>query len=223
MNRMEVLLYVIILGVVVNLIANMIWKYIPSTDKHLDKIVSAILICICILLLIFVRQNVAGESHDKSRTTQSRDTTIKNLGVQVEKVEIGTGNISIENVQGDKIIVNENNTTAAFDASLVELQRILQHRAEKVEAWLHEQQRDKHSASSPRQYDEAIQAFQRLHKQHIDALKDSTVVFCHCWCQCDTLRPYPILWVKGPTSQAASHRSARSHRDRPRGHFSRSL
>ena len=25
----------------------------------------------------------------------------------------------------------------------------------------------------------------------------STVVFCHFWCQCDTLRPYPILWVKG--------------------------
>ena len=25
----------------------------------------------------------------------------------------------------------------------------------------------------------------------------STVVFCHSWRQCDTLRPYPILWVKG--------------------------
>ena len=37
------------------------------------------------------------------------------------------------------------------------------------------------------------------------------------------LGPKPILWVKGQTSHAASHRSARSPRDRPRGHFSRSL
>ena len=25
----------------------------------------------------------------------------------------------------------------------------------------------------------------------------STVVFCHFCRQCDTLRPYPLLWVKG--------------------------
>src|SRR6266436_1911318 len=51
----------------------------------------------------------------------------------------------------------------------------------------------------------------------------STVVFCRFWCHCDTLRPSPILWVKGQTSHAASHRSSRSPRDRPRGHLSRSL
>ena len=51
----------------------------------------------------------------------------------------------------------------------------------------------------------------------------STVVFCPFWCQCDTLRPYPILWVKGQMAHATSHRSARSHCNRPRGHFSRSL
>src|SRR5207244_12120831 len=50
--------------------------------------------------------------------------------------------------------------------------------------------------------------------------KSSAVVFCHCCRQCDTLRPYPILWVKGQTSYATSHRSSRAHRDRPRGHLS---
>jgi hypothetical protein len=35
--------------------------------------------------------------------------------------------------------------------------------------------------------------------KEIDIIQDwnSTVVFCHSWRQCDTLRPYPILWVKG--------------------------
>jgi hypothetical protein len=51
----------------------------------------------------------------------------------------------------------------------------------------------------------------------------SPVVFCHCWRQRDTLRPYPILWVKGQTSHAASHCRPSSHRDRPCGDLSRSL
>src|SRR5712691_11364263 len=52
---------------------------------------------------------------------------------------------------------------------------------------------------------------------------NSTVVYCHFWRQCDTLRPYPILWMQGQTAHATSHHSARSHRDRPCGHLSRSL
>jgi tetratricopeptide (TPR) repeat protein len=51
----------------------------------------------------------------------------------------------------------------------------------------------------------------------------SAVVFCHCWRPCDTLRPSPTPCVKGQMSHAASYRSACSHRDRPRGRFSRSL
>src|SRR6266705_5574900 len=54
-------------------------------------------------------------------------------------------------------------------------------------------------------------------------LDNSTGVFCHCWRPCDTLRPSPTPCVKGQRSHAASHRSACSHRDRPRGHLSRSL
>src|SRR5438128_1325032 len=55
------------------------------------------------------------------------------------------------------------------------------------------------------------------------AFIDSAVVFCHCWRPCDTLRPSPTPCVKGQRSHAASHRSACPHRDRPRGHLSRSL
>src|SRR5256884_887 len=52
---------------------------------------------------------------------------------------------------------------------------------------------------------------------------NSTVVFCHCWRPCDTLRPSPTPCVKGQIAHAASHRDSCSHRDRPRGHLSRSL
>jgi hypothetical protein len=52
---------------------------------------------------------------------------------------------------------------------------------------------------------------------------DSAVVFCHCWRQCNTLRPSPTSGVKGQMSHAASYRGACSHRDRPRGPLSGSL
>src|SRR6266702_2757150 len=54
-------------------------------------------------------------------------------------------------------------------------------------------------------------------------LDNSTVVFCHCWRPCDTLRPSPTPCVKRQMAHAASHRDSCSHRDRPRGHLSRSL
>src|SRR2546427_2769650 len=54
-------------------------------------------------------------------------------------------------------------------------------------------------------------------------IDNSTVVFCHCWRPCDTLRPSPTPCVKGQIAHAASHRDSCSHRDRPRGHLSRSL
>jgi|RhiMetdeSRZDD1v2_1073273.scaffolds.fasta_scaffold18841_2 hypothetical protein len=42
-----------------------------------------------------------------------------------------------------------------------------------------------------------------------------TIVFCHFWCQYNTLRPHSILWMEGQTSHAASHRRSRSHRAPP--------
>jgi hypothetical protein len=54
----------------------------------------------------------------------------------------------------------------------------------------------------------------------ITDLINSTVVFCHCWRPCDTLRPSPTPCVKGQMSHAASHRGSCSHRDRPCGHLS---
>lgn len=112
MNRMEVILYAIILGLVVNLIANMIWKYIPGSDKSIDKVVSAVLICICVLLVIFVKRDSSVEERgQKDETIQTNDTTIANTGVQIDKLETNSGNVNIENVQGNKIVVSEDNTT----------------------------------------------------------------------------------------------------------------
>lgn len=54
--KLQFFLYVIILGLILNLLANMIWKYIPVTDLYVDKIVTAILISACILLIIFYNE-----------------------------------------------------------------------------------------------------------------------------------------------------------------------
>ena len=64
MERTEFILYVIILGLVVNLAANMVWKYIPGTDKHIDMIVSFALIFVCVLFVIFTK----GKGQTDSRT-----------------------------------------------------------------------------------------------------------------------------------------------------------
>jgi hypothetical protein len=48
----ETILYVIILALAVNLMANMIWKYLPYTDKRADVWVTIILIIVCVLIII---------------------------------------------------------------------------------------------------------------------------------------------------------------------------
>ena len=53
---MEILLYIIILGLVLNLISNMIWKYLPKTEKNIDVWATTVLILICILLVVFKRE-----------------------------------------------------------------------------------------------------------------------------------------------------------------------
>lgn len=65
--KLQFLLYVIIAGLVINLLSNMIWKYLPGTDHHLDKIVTVVLIGICIILLILYK--------DLSPSTSSVETT----------------------------------------------------------------------------------------------------------------------------------------------------
>lgn len=108
MSRMEIILYLIILGLVVNLIANMIWKYIPGSDKNIDKIASAVLILICVLLVVFIKQDTSREdSCQTNLTTQFNDTTSSNRGVQIGEIETNTGQVNIENVQGNKIIIND--------------------------------------------------------------------------------------------------------------------
>lgn len=55
--KLQFLLYVVILGLVINLLANMIWKYLPGTNRHIDKIVTAALVGICIILLVFHQED----------------------------------------------------------------------------------------------------------------------------------------------------------------------
>ena len=74
--KLQFFLYVIILGLVVNLLANMIWKYLPGTDHRIDKIVTAILVSICIILLIFYKEN-SGVSEGKSTKKIIHEEIIK--------------------------------------------------------------------------------------------------------------------------------------------------
>jgi len=52
MKTKEIILYGIILGLVVNLIANQIFKFLPDA-KHVDFIFTIVLIIICVLLIVF--------------------------------------------------------------------------------------------------------------------------------------------------------------------------
>lgn len=54
---MEIILYVVILALAVNLMANMIWKYLPYTDKRADVWVTVILITICMLIIMSRRED----------------------------------------------------------------------------------------------------------------------------------------------------------------------
>jgi Ankyrin repeats (many copies)/TIR domain len=65
------------------------------------------------------------------------------------------------------------------DASMLELERILVRRAERVEEWLNKRQATSRSRSSRSQYGEALDAFRRLHKQHVEALRRRQFVLAH--------------------------------------------
>ena len=96
MTIVQVILLVIILGIVINLIANMIWKYLPGTDKHIDVFVSVGLASVCVLLIIFGRD-------DKTKSTNNGIDD--SGGVEIGKIQQEeSGTIHIENIEGNKII-----------------------------------------------------------------------------------------------------------------------
>ena len=74
--KLQFFLYVIILGLCLNLLSNMIWKYLPASDIHIDKIVTSILVSTCIILLIL---------HRKENKDLSRDQTLDQLWEEFNK------------------------------------------------------------------------------------------------------------------------------------------
>lgn len=53
---MKNFLYVIVLGIVFNLLANMIWHDRPNASNYISEISSAILISICLLVIMANKQ-----------------------------------------------------------------------------------------------------------------------------------------------------------------------
>lgn len=73
----------------------MIWKYLPGIDDHIDLFVSIGLVFVCVLLIIFNRDD---------KTKLKNTEIVSPQGAEISKIEQKTGTIYIENVQGDKIL-----------------------------------------------------------------------------------------------------------------------
>ena len=105
MKPIVFIIYSIIGGLSINLIANMIWKYLPHTDKHYDLFITILLIAICITVLII---------HNR----QNNEDNIQGTGVNIGNIKGNTtifyseGNQdinkqpSLESKQGDYLRMN---------------------------------------------------------------------------------------------------------------------
>jgi hypothetical protein len=102
--KLQFFLYVIILGLVINLLANMIWKYIPGTNRHFDKIVTAALVSICIILLILHQEDSSVDASQQNieslNNIQSGINKIRQSQLSPEDLNIELSNIynDIENL-----------------------------------------------------------------------------------------------------------------------------
>jgi hypothetical protein len=108
MTKVQVVLYIIILGLVVNLLANMVWKYLPGSQKHIDKIATGALILICVLLVFFHKSGRTPErNHEQDVPTATASGTKEpTTGISIGSIEAKQGNITVEQVQGNKIVVH---------------------------------------------------------------------------------------------------------------------
>ena len=110
--RIILLLYVIILGLVVNLLANMIWKYLPGTDRHLDKILTGVLVAVCLLLLVYHKP------HQDTLSGQAallQDKPQQDTRIAVGPIHAREGSVHLEVVGRDKR-TQDNPTPAAQPA-----------------------------------------------------------------------------------------------------------
>ena len=107
MKGINFLLYVVLIGLIINLIANMIWKYIPVSNKHIDKIVTAVLMVVCVILIILFNYKKDDKEGEVAFEPSKITPTIEN-GNNVVIIDQNNGNVFIENIQGDKVIAEDN-------------------------------------------------------------------------------------------------------------------
>jgi hypothetical protein len=75
-HRLDFLLYVIILGIILNIIANVIWKYIPTGNYHLDIVISCGLLFTCIGLSVFKKTDTQNQFSNELKTISLESFTI---------------------------------------------------------------------------------------------------------------------------------------------------
>jgi len=63
---MDIFLYIIVLGVAINLGTNVIFKYMPGSDKRVDVFVSVALIIICVVIIMARKDDPKGSSEKQA-------------------------------------------------------------------------------------------------------------------------------------------------------------
>jgi hypothetical protein len=66
---MELVLYVVILGLAINLMANMIWKYLPGSDQRVDAWITISIIIVCVIVIIARKDDPNSNTQKQTSTT----------------------------------------------------------------------------------------------------------------------------------------------------------
>jgi len=71
METTDIILYIIVLGVAVNLATNVIFKYMPGSDKRVDVFISVALILVCMVVIIGRKDNPTASSDKRAPNRSS--------------------------------------------------------------------------------------------------------------------------------------------------------
>jgi hypothetical protein len=103
MKKLNAGLYAIVLGLTLNLLANMIWRYLPSSSWRIDWLVSSGLIGICLILILLRRSSDNdGEADSEGSYESGQQQSQRNVYLRSVR---SNGSVNVETVHGDKIVV----------------------------------------------------------------------------------------------------------------------
>lgn len=81
----------------------MVWKYLPKTHPYTYPITIFALVVICILLVVFHKQEPDEQSEPIAGNVYKQQSS---SGINIGSVNPAKGNVNIENIQGSKIVID---------------------------------------------------------------------------------------------------------------------